>query len=548
MKFSKFLKILYKNKNDEPKCDQEEFVVKMFNSTGMVFSYSEGYGKNLLSGKKPLSKDIRDAVLEKWDGDGLCKFFFEIENPDRINDFFKAFDIADDIDKYFNVLCVSLTLQFYKYMDTGNDTGIDIPITYEHILDDVQGKTELDNNINALLETKKFINSALESISNVEDKHDLLKNSSLFESFFSSIKSAHYSFFKKVDYKMREIYRAFCKGCYSKDRPKDRFLYEVSKQTTDSIDLIKKINYISYSDMISEDKTESIELSIFEENESEKRIEALNKLSTKTSDIIYFSEFISFQIKGSDDNLLYNYLYILLKTIKTFEYMTEEIGSNDKIEYMDKLIKDKYSKLNISMIQFINDGEYHNNSNHIEYANTIDPFFSLDDGTLELTGSHLMRPNEYRFNNAKTIYNKMVEAFYINAFFMKNKESADGMMLEIYTFNPDDSYREYLVPPTCKAKIYRFVRNITRKMICEKSTSFFVIGISQMANIENTSEVKDVLLGFCYEKNKCSSILLPFDEIKKGNTKNIIKGNYINPMFLPMVAVASANQKKRPNS
>lgn len=89
--------------------------------------------------------------------------------------------------------------------------------------------------------------------------------------------------------------------------------------THETLDLIKKLNYVVYDDLISKNKFDSIEISVFNnEEEDKKKLEVLNILVADDQDEVPFSKYISFQIKGNENNLLNDYYYILLKTIKIF--------------------------------------------------------------------------------------------------------------------------------------------------------------------------------------------------------------------------------------
>lgn len=546
MKFCDFIKILYENKNDNI-TTQEDFVVKMFNSTGVSFSYSEGYGKNLLSGKKPLSQDIRDLVGEDFDHDGLMDFFYNNEKETRLNDFFSKFNIATDVEKHFNVLCLCFVSQFILFMKNGNETKIEISSMYEIYLDEISGKHEKNTNINALLSSKRFIFNAIESLSNISPDKKLLKNESYFESFFSAIKSAHYSFTRNADFNARQIYRAFCKGAYDINRPKDKFLFEASTQSYETLDLIKKLNYAVYDNLISKDKFDSIEISVFNnEEEDKKKLEVLNKLVADDQDEAPFSEYISFQIKGNENNLLNDYYYILLKTIKTFEFLEEKLGTNDKISYLNNEINTKLKNLRLEFIQYTTDGTFYKKNNTLEYASSIDPLFGTNNDDLHFTGDELLKPKDSHLKEFKKINEKMRYMFCFYSLLLKEgKMNSDSMMQEIYTINKNGTYRLYLIPTTCKAKLHRFVRKICSRIKKDETISFFTIGISIYRPVNsNITDYKDALCAFSYENEKIYSLFSPIESIVKNKEQKISQGNYLNPIFLPLIAAIEANKKK----
>lgn len=545
MKFCDFLKILYQNKNNNI-TTQDDYVVQMFNSTGVTFSYSEGYGKKLLSGKKPLSQDIRELVGENFNFDNLMSFFYNNEKETSLSDFFFKFNIANDIEKNFAILCLCFVSQFILFIKEGNEVNNIISNMYEIYLDEVLGKNKPDNNKDALLISKGFIYNAIESLSSLSPDSSLLRCGSHFESFFSAIKSAHYSFTRNANFKARQIYRAFCKGAYDINQPKDKFLYNASIQSYESMKFIKKLNYIVYNDLISKDKFDTIEITIFDESEEEKKIEILNKLISKEQNVAYFSEFISFQISGTDNNLLEDYYYILLKTIKTFEFLEDEIGTTESIQYLNKKISKIFNDLRLEFIHYISDGIYHKENNFIEYANSIEPLFGTDDENMHIAGDKLFKIDNSFFNNLKNINEKMEYIFKLYSLLLKEgKMNSESMMLEIYTFNQNGTYRLYLIPATCKAKIYRFVRKICSRMINDETTSFFSIGISVYKSSNSKESVfKDALCAFAYENSNVYSLFLPIENIIKNDICEVSKGNYMNPIFTPIIALINAYKKK----
>ena len=60
----------------------------------------------------------------------------------------------------------------------------------------------------------------------------------------------------------------------------------------------------------------------------------------------------------------------------------------------------------------------------------------------------------------------------------------------------------------------------------------------------NVTDYKDALCAFGYENEKIYSLFSPIESIAKNEEQKILHGNYLNPIFLPLIAVIEANKKQ----
>lgn len=557
MRFYNFLKIIYKNKNDLI-TKQEDFVKKMFCSGGAKYSYSEDYSKKILNGSKPLATNIRELVTEDYNYDLLCHFF-EVNIDDlRLIDIFTAFKIKTDMQMNKIVLCMALCAQFRSYMQNGDDVELQVSETYEILLDKLRFGDKPNINEDALFQSKMFIYNAVKSLKDLKAAEGVLNNKAPFEAFFSSIKSAHNSFINNARYDARQIYRAFCCGCYKPDNPKDSFLWEVSKQGNQQIDFVKQIKYIVYDNTTFHDQSPECTIDLFEDTEYNKIIDTLKSVDSKGKREIYFTEYIIFKLRGAKNNLLSDYMYILKKTLATFEYMEEHITPNVEIETIDKKIHEVFNNLNMEMMQYLTDGTFYPETGEIEYAPSIEPFLIGPDNEIIVPGEQLfpgpkgssnvfIKPNESVEYNFKTMYLLAAQK-------MTRLGQIERMMFEIVTFNPDGKYRYYMFPATSKAKLYRKIRYIADRIRIEKTIGFFSIGVfvtsfqpidaPEKLSKEREQEGITTLCGYGYANGHDFSAILTDDDIKQNNIKNI-KHDYETDDFVPMIYEIQKNEKKK---
>ena len=530
MKFCEFLQILYKNKNSHI-TTQEDFVVQMFCSGGAKFSYSEGYGKNLLSGKKPLTDDIRSLVDDKYNFDLIGEFFYKNINKHRLPDLFEIFNIPKDIEQDLYVMSVACTFQFKHFMEEGNECECVVDVVYEHVLDKIVfGDKEEEANINAVLKAKEFIYNAITSLSSIRSMEPVLNNRNCFESFFSAIKSAHYAFIKNANYKGRQIYRAFCTGAYKKDRPQDKFLYEVAVQSYKPLNLIKQVKYIVYDNLTFKDSSSECTIDLFD-CELEKRVEALKKVDPKGQREIFFTELIFFKFEDSQRNILEDYLYTLLKTVMAFDYFEAEFGTNEKIEKINKLIKEEKAKLDGLYIDYMTDGTFYPETDEIEYAPTIEPVFYDEKGRARLTGDDLTTLDRMPlFKDTTTIEQRLRIMMLFHAHMMREAGHFQEIMHEVYTFNEDGTFRLYYFPPTCKAKVYRKIRIISTRVKQDKTIGFMACCVMTYIDCDPDSEKyakmlskdreklgKNCLMGYWFENGVMNCIGYNEEQILHGD-------------------------------
>ena len=554
MKFCEFLQILYKNKNSHI-TTQEDFVVQMFCSGGAKFSYSEGYGKNLLSGKKPLTDDIRSLIDKKFNFDFLGEFFYKNINKNRLGDLFEVFNIPNDIDQVLYVMSVACVFQFKKFMETGNECDCIIDVCYENILDKIVfGDKVEEANVDAVLKAKEFIYNAITSLSKTRSMEPVINNRACFESFFSAIKSAHYTFIKNANYKGRQIYRAFCSGAYKKDRPQDKFLYEVATQANKPISLIKQVKYLVYDNLTFADSTSECTIDLYD-CEYGKRVEALKKVDPKGQREVFFTELIYFKFEDSHRNIIEDYYYTLLKSMAGFDYFESQFGTNEKLKKINESIKKEKEKLDGLFIDYMTDGTFYPETDEIEYAPSIEPVLYDKNGKAHLTGDETAPLDRMPlFNGTKTIEDRLRIMMLFHAHTMREAGRFQEMMHEVYTFNEDGTFRLYLIPPTCKAKVYRKIRLIASRVKKDKTIGFMACcamtyideNVDENAKLlsrERAAIGKDCLMGYWFENGELCCIGYNEDQILKGDIKTPNFGAQTN-LYNPIVYEIMTRTKK----
>ena len=129
--FSNFLNDIYKIKNNVY-TKQEDFMKNLFKSGNPDFTYSDEQYKKLLNGTRPLNKNIREYVKEKFDYGNLTIFFKSILHEKKYLELLNDINVDPRLKKESGILAEALTEQFKDFILFGeNNTPSTLKNKYE---------------------------------------------------------------------------------------------------------------------------------------------------------------------------------------------------------------------------------------------------------------------------------------------------------------------------------------------------------------------------------------------------------------------------------
>lgn len=554
MKFSTFINFLYKNKNANI-TSKDEFVIQLLESTGNKFHYSNDVAKKLASdgpSHRPLNDDIRNYFNNNIDQSKVIEFFQNNINTLRLVDLFLAFNISEEEKKDFNILVESLATQFINYLKYGeNKLNTTVNSLYITLCDQYGNGSDPNANKNAVFAAKQEYYSALQNLSNLNPKAELIKLKSPFENFFRGIQNSLKIYESKCNLTGRTIYKQIRDDILKLEFPGfpndlniNEFLAIITEPGSLPLNLVKTLKYVIYDNKTFEDKVTELSIRLFDNFSTKDIINMFKNVDTNGMNELFFTEYIIFSIDGSDRNLLYDATYIIAKFELLWNILEKKFEPHEHLEKLNNKINALIDKFQMNNISFLADGSYFPFKNEFTYYATMDVFL----GSFE---NHMIAPGDDKFptsnfpffKDAKTYIDKFKNFFHWHLFLQTQIHKGD-MMVELITFNDDGTIRYYMFPPTCKAKIYRKVREISQLAISDGMIGFMTVSISlffeysadiiNMTTEERAPLGKEYLVGNAYFDDTFYTIS---KDLNEGMTKcEIISSKQItSPVYVPLI-------------
>jgi hypothetical protein len=551
IKFSSFLKTIYKAKNSNI-TRQEDFVKQIFESCNPTFSYSDDYCKRILNGNKPLSDDIRKFISGAGDYKDLPNFLKNNIDENRLSELIKDFDVNTDEKKDLGVFSEALSIQFDNYIKYGeNNLPTTVKSIYAILLDQYGNGAIKDANEKALVAAKLYLFQAIKSLALIEVNEDILTQKAPFENFFNNVYKSFRAYESNCNLEGKKIYQHFKETILSGEMYIDDYLKKMAEPGALPIDLVKELTYTIYDNYKFDDRKIEHVIRLFDNDEKCKILEKFKKLKFYPVNEIFFTQRIAFHVEGNDKNLMHEALNICSKT----QHIFDSIGVNLKQEYpnlvsIDSQLKKANEQLSSTNIHFVVDGTYFPETGLIEYASSIVPLLRIK-GELTETGSqkfnfskHIALRGIPKFTSFESKFKILFDSFHN---FWK-KSGYEETMAELVTFNRDNTSRWYMVPVTCKARLYRLVRDVLKLVQEDHIIGFIFTSIVSvnMIEIDKTNEEfskktsadriksgKDELLSYAFYNNKeFNRVITKEDSISgKGPTDAKIS----LPMFKPLI-------------
>lgn len=558
LSFSTFLKNIYKAKNSNI-TTQEEFVKQLFTSCAKNISYTDDYYKKILSGRKPLSKDIRDFVLEEPNFENVIIFFENNLDEKRLPDLFESFFIAPDEKKDLSIFSEALTYQFHNYLKYNED---EIPAATQAIysvLLDQYGNGSIPNaNEKALFYAKQNLLNAIVSLNSISVVKNVLDLQMPFDNFFTSLYKAYRVYEENCNLEGKNVYNYIKEKISEETEEIHNYLRYISEPGAKPVELIKEIKHKIYNDNILKDDNFINTFGLFDENEEEKLLKEFNKPEYSELIEVFFTQYVIFKLPNDTENLMNKALFFTEITFNIFDSIEKNVCEPyeplAKINLeLNKALKD----LRNSSIQFILDGVYYPKENRVLYAPSSKIIMGNGNKILEPGQDKFILSNHFalkKINKYSPLELKFKYIFDYQHMIWK-LEKYGLIASELYTFNRDGTYRLFLTIPTIKSRIYRLVRETMNLVIFDDIIGFSFTSVetvniikdqetfnklTSMTTEERIQDGEDRLHSIFYTENKLLQRVISKEDSLLHKLPKEETG--YSAMFKPLIAMIKANQ------
>ena len=374
-----------------------------------------------------------------------------------------------------------------------------------------------------LCNTFQKLYNALDSLDGFEVSNDFFKNISAIDKFFIEFRNVTFVLQKSLSNANKMDLYNLANEKFLLHDPKIKWFVEKRNMVCkeESFDLVKWLLIVVYENGF--EKAVCVERFDLENDISKEIIQtSLCKVfDSYNIPIIYGTAFLAFAERnnkielGSDDEIQIKLLYGIEKIIEFLEFIKKELDEEECVlckELIEK-IKKLYQKINGLDIQLTRDFEYINKSNRIEFTEKCEFRYELESKILKqeellMSGLHF-DGNKYNIENY--FYNFMMMHL---GMYQQTKEILPTFMI-LYS---DNSYRFISFALHSKANLYRYLNQISKKMVFENIKAVFYVGEVYMKIKNSEMDIKkeglmfasiyDDLseIGVCFEKEKIENI------------------------------------------
>lgn len=558
LSFSTFLKNIYKAKNSNI-TTQEEFVKQLFTSCAKNISYTDDYYKKILSGRKPLSKDIRDFVLEKPNFENVIIFFENNLDEKRLPDLFESFFIAPDEKKDLSIFSEALTYQFHNYLKYNED---EIPAATQAIysvLLDQYGNGSIPNaNEKALFYAKQNLLNAIVSLNSISVVKNVLDLQMPFDNFFTSLYKAYRVYEENCNLEGKNVYNYIKEKISEETEEIHNYLRYISEPGAKPVELIKEIKHKIYNDNILKDDNFINTFGLFDENEEEKLLKEFNKPEYSELIEVFFTQYVIFKLPNDTENLMNKALFFTEITFNIFDSIEKNVCEPyEPLAKINLELNNALKDLRNSSIQFILDGVYYPKENRVLYAPSSKIIMGNGNKILEPGQDKFILSNHFalkKINKYSPLELKFKYIFDYQHMIWK-LEKYGLIASELYTFNRDGTYRLFLTIPTIKSRIYRLVRETMNLVIFDDIIGFSFTSVetvniikdqetfnklTSMTTEERIQDGEDRLHSIFYTENKLLQRVISKEDSLLHKLPKEETG--YSAMFKPLIAMIKANQ------
>ena len=552
--FSIFLNALYRFKNEYIN-NRDDFVIGFFKaagstSTSTLDSTDNSIFRKICAGSRSLSSALTSFFPKNPDLNGEKDYLKDSLNSSRIKEMYYEFDIDEDDKEDFDSLCEAIAIQFENFMKYEDNINTTVKSLFEGIIDS-KLKAGIENaNKDAVIAATKLFYSSVKAMESIKLNGSLFDARVPIENYLRNIFDIFNAFNARCSHSGKIAYRKIRDDFFEKNPNISFYLKMVSESGSLPLDLENTVTIkMWYSGKYKADFIVDATFNYDIEYTPEALGACFKHFVPDDEPPVNFSEYLNIHLKGDDRCLISSFRIITNEIHSLLRELQKEFNATTEFEPIDNNIIEVLKKINGVQLSTVSDGIYYPSDHRIKYAPTMEMFLIEEDGRMKETGDDLFDFKSMKNYYSDSFLNFMVKyaAMLLTILVMKvenNVKESDvskvmkedcktEIMTELILLNIDEKARYYMFPPTCPAKTYRRIKEISER-IYEDKTLAFVYGqvIEAATTYKNpTDELKDIIAGeeyfvvIGYWNKKNYQIAIPMKYINASEF-NIIDGSY----------------------
>ena len=546
--FSKFLNGIY---NYASANNRTVFVRDFFKVAGKedgVFA-SDELIKSICNGQRVLSDTLMDEFPKKPNTEKEILFLKKTLNHLRIKEMLVEFEMDDDEKEDFDALCEAIATQFENFMKYGDSANTTVKSIYESILDSNLKGGE-NANVDAVIAATRLFYSSVEAMKSIELDGSLFKARTPIENYLRSIFDVFNAFNVRCNHTGRLAYKRVRDSYFKKNANISYYLKMVSEPGSLPLDLentvtIKMWNCGKLDGDFIIDATFNYDM----EYTPDALIYCFKTFVPDDSPEIDFSEYLNIHLKGDERSLISNFREITKEIYSLLLAMQKEFRAEAECETINKSVIEILRQINGVQLSLVSDGVYYPSEHRVQFASTMEMFMVEKDGNMKATGDDKFEFKTFKQYYSDSFLNFMIKfaAMLLTVVTLKienNVKKSDvsqvmtdecktEIMTELILLDKDENARYYMFPPTCPAKTYRRIKEISEKIHDDKTLAFVFGQIITAAKTvkSDEDELKDINEGeryfviIGYWNKKTYQIAIPMKYVDASEV-NLVNGEY----------------------
>ncbi len=550
---SEFLHIIHDCQKDDLKLSGQVIIGQL-----LAIQKADIYGdeklKGIYTGARPLlPKDIEDKT-KKDKVPEFKKYFSDLLDEDKAQTLFAKFGIEKDEKVDFQIMCESIAMQYQNFTRYGDENNTTVKSIYEALIDSQGYASDPNANEKAINAAYQMFFNALSCLCRINPIYARVEDmKEPIESFMQNISQVYTVLFVRMNRVGKISYKGLREKYIRKIPEINKFLNMASEPGALPIDLYRRIELTVYDFPKMFGYHVTGELDLDEEYTEEKLIEGLESVKEMKEYVeLFFSEFVVYHLKDEEENIAKNVYVLAFLTKEFLKNLAKEVFVKPNDKLMND-VREKYMDAQRLKIAFNFDGSYYRPTKTIKYGENFETMFFDKDGNVEMPGDKKIPfENNNRNNFYGETYDEVLKRFtaYELSMYISFK---DDPMNEILVINADKTMRLYMFRVTCKAKMYRVIREIMYNCAVDHAVAIYSAGIVVDRDITDKKTLllpaeerqkapggRDICSIFSCLWNKVETNDYLCSDLKKNIIKKMptkIKNNIFRPLVLTLIGI-----------